>query len=233
MGVVENAERHHLLREAMSVLQSVQQNPHGLFAENLLLVEVCTVAEQMLSVRPAKVGFNLLVGSNGMIQRVKEEDAELDEAMSTPFYAAREAVDVYWFAAMAEVHRILEGRPRGQIFSYAQSCLAKIDQLAASHSGYDPRPHINPKLETNKTNYPRSMYAVRDDWDLGMMYGSASLADNKLKKLRQKWEDRILPTEVSKALNERRESIPTMFVWVTGAPEAYAEAYDVIRDIWG
>lgn len=240
MTVIESSIEHPLLRETMGFMERLDVKPSGIFKENTLLLQVGLAAREMLRRMPAKVAYNLIVGQVGMVARLGVEHDELRSALPSPLAigqkvdgkASREGVDMYWFIAMAEILRLLEGRGSDDVHEYVQACLYDLRKLAENHPGFSPGSYVNKKLETNQRNYVSKLYAVKSVWELDQMAHSSESSDGVLRNLRECWEDRVLPSGISMALNRREANIPRIYNTVRGASHAYHCVYEVVENIY-
>lgn len=240
MKVIEESRRHPVISEVMSFMDQLQTRPQGLFRENELLRKVEMASILMLEDMPAKVAHNLVVGPVGMVKRLDDEHYELKSVLQDSRVKGKgidrkvsvEAVDMYWFIAMTETLRLFEGESGNDLHAYAQACLYELGELARREPGFAPGAYIDQKLVVNRNNYVSKLYAVKDNWDIKSMAKSSVLSDQKLRKLRDRWSDSTLPKEVGEALGKGEAEIPAKFAAVTGATEAYAEAYEAMMNIY-
>jgi len=240
MKIIEESRSHPVIGKVMFFMDQLKTRPQGLFRENELLLEVEMALILMLEDMPAKVAHNLIVGPVGMVKRLDDEYFEFRSALQDSRSNGKgvdgkvsiEAVDMYWFIAMAETLRLFEGESGNDLYAYTQACLYELGELARMEPEFAPGSYIDRKLIINRQNYVPKLYVVQDKWEIEHMARSSVLSDQKLRKLRDRWSDSTLPKEVEEALSKGEAEIPAKFAAVAGATQDYAEAYEAMMNIY-
>ncbi len=232
--MVRSSAEHPLLGDSFVAMVDLQRDPQGLFAQDNVLAQVLPALVEFVEHRPIKWAFNLSHGLNGIFGMMGVEQGELHEVLpphvaksSVDGRASKEMVDVYWFGALWESLRLIgaDSDRSGQLGS-VQGVLGELARIAQEYPRLQPALTVRTVHETNKRNYPFALYAAGRGEDIRAMSQRNTAVDQKMKVLRTALSpERILPPEVSDALNGGYPTIPARFAWVQGAAAAYEAAH--------